>query len=509
MSLTNNIKMNNWDKNTYQRIENVILLKDSIEVLFENGDETKVSLKSVLPISFDEHKLEMDFNSYEVLLKNVEEIVAIPWSKIRVLTDLEYSRYMVDQAEEQAKEIGKKIKGLRERKGIKSNELAERSGLTAQTISRIERGHTDVSFATLKKMLAAMGLTLKELADYQLEEQVSPERSLNYLLRRLSQAGIDSKFLLNRLIPKRMDLDNLKGDLPPLLLNEIVTYIKTVYNWSNELIWSNEELSIDDNASKLAFYKKPVNSNLYQIKAYSHYAYYISKLVLQSTNSLVKKDYPGDTNEFRKLFKKSQIIDFESCLSLVWDLGICVMPLRDKGLFHGASWNIEGRHIIILKQTSNSQAKWLFDLLHELYHVFAHLDDANTSVIETEEISQATDQSAVEEAEANSFAHKVLFDDSTESIVSKCLSLANYKIENLRNAVNMVSQEENIGADIIANYLAYRLSLQNENWWSTANSLQVTNPDPYDIAIKYLKENLEDNINNPIEANLLTMAINN
>ena len=501
--------MNNWDKNTYQRIENALLLKDSIEVLFENGDEAKVSLKSILPVSFNENHIEMDFNSYELILKNNDLKVVIPWSKIRVLTDIEYSRYMVGQAEEQAKDVGKKIKGLRERKGIKSNELADRSGLTAQTISRIERGHTDVSFATLRKMLAAMGLTLKDLADFQFQEQDSPERSFNYLLRRLSKAGIDSKFLLNKLIPKRIDLDDLKGELPPLLLNEIVSYIKTVYNWSSELIWSDADLLIDESATKLAFYKKPINSNLYQIKAYSHYAYYISKLVLQSTASLAKQEYPEDTDEFRNLFKKSQVIDFESCLSIVWDLGICVMPLRDKGLFHGASWNIEGRHIIILKQTSNSQAKWLFDLLHEVYHVLAHLDEVNTSVIETEEIGPAVDQSAVEEAEANSFAHKVLFDDSTESIVNKCLELASYRIENLKTAVKKVSREEHIGEDVLANYLAYRLSLQNENWWATANSLQITSPDPYEIAMKYLKENLEDNINNPIEANLLAMAINN
>ncbi len=165
-----------------------------------------------------------------------------------------------------------------------------------------------------------------------------------------------------------------------------------------------------------------------KIKAYSHYAYYISKLVFTSkTPSLEKSEYPGDIDQFRKMFDQSKMIDFESCLSIVWELGICVMPLRDKGLFHGASWNIEGRHIIILKQTSSSQAKWLFDLLHELYHVFAHLEDANTSVIESEEIGPSSDQSSIEEAEANSFAHKVLFNDQTEQILNKCLELASYK----------------------------------------------------------------------------------
>ncbi len=98
---------------------------------------------------------------------------------------------MVEQAEIQAREVGKKIKKpLRERRGIKSNELADRSGLTAQTISRIEKkGHTDVSFGTLKKMLAAMGLSLKDLAELQLDSETEQDKTFSNLLKKIIKSG--------------------------------------------------------------------------------------------------------------------------------------------------------------------------------------------------------------------------------------------------------------------------------------------------------------------------------
>lgn len=501
--------MNNWDNNTYQRIYAVRLKGDSLEVSFENGDDVEVEIKSIVPISFDESKLEISNDSYDIFIRNEKENIIIPWSKIRVLTDIQFSKYMVQLAEEQTKEVGAKIKSLRERKGIKSIELAERSGVTAQTISRIERGHTDVSFGTLKKMLVAMGLTLKDFAEHHIETEKEVEKSFNQLLKKLSKAGIDAKFLLKKIIPNQIDIEKYKNNLPPLLLDEITSYISSIYDWSIDDIWGNKELTVDESATKTAFYKRPANSNIHQIRAYSHYAYYIAKLVLKNTKSLAKAEYPGDTEELRERFNSAKPISFEDCLEVIWEMGICVVPLRDQGIFHGASWNIDGRHVIILKQTSNSQAKWLFDLLHELYHVFVHLDEENTSVVELEEINSSADQSSEEEAEANTFAHQVQFNGQTEQLLAECLSRADHRIENLKRAVEDVSSEENIGKDVLANYIAYRLSFQGQNWWGTANSMQLTDPDPYAIAVEYLKKKMSNNSTNPIESNILTRALSN
>ncbi len=47
---------------------------------------------------------------------------------------------------------------------MKSKELAERAGITPQSLSRIENGKHDVVFKTLQKILGAMGYALKDLA---------------------------------------------------------------------------------------------------------------------------------------------------------------------------------------------------------------------------------------------------------------------------------------------------------------------------------------------------------
>ncbi|MES1181544.1 MAG: helix-turn-helix transcriptional regulator, partial [Flavobacterium sp.] len=179
---------NPWEDPTYQKISKAQLSEDYFNVQFENGDKVKVSIESVLPF----HQGEVDksnfyFNSYELVLPSGNNSIEIPWDKIRVLTDPDFGKFLADKAEEQAKLIGKKLKKLREKNGMKSNDLAERAGITPQTISRIENGHTDIGFSTLRKILASMGYSLKDLAsqELELESDVKPEKSYHVLLSRL------------------------------------------------------------------------------------------------------------------------------------------------------------------------------------------------------------------------------------------------------------------------------------------------------------------------------------
>ena len=65
---------------------------------------------------------------------------------------------------------------------------------------------------------------------------------------------------------------------------------------------------------------------------------------------------------------KQSRLTLRAVLSFAWDLGVRVLPLRDPGTFHGACWRYGGRNVIVLKQTATYEARWLFDLIHELYH---------------------------------------------------------------------------------------------------------------------------------------------
>ena len=483
--------MTRWNDSSYQKIKDVKLTNENVVVSFENGDVLEIFNGNLIPFG----------------------TTSIEWDKLRVIADKEFGKYLAEKSQEQSKLIGVKVKRLREKKGINSKELAERAGITPQTISRIEQGHTDVSFVTLRKILAAMGYSLKDLADQEIELDAETSRkSFSALIKKLSYVGIDSNLLTKKIIPKKLQvvLNSHKSNEPSLLLDEVASYVSTIFGWSTNEIWNSLNLIIKPEPSAMAFFKKPTNANENQVKAYSHYAYYLAKIVLKAFPSKNENIYPESIEEFKELyFKKNEEIDLTTLLDFVWSLGICVLPLNDSGIFHGASWNIEGRHVIVLKQNTKSHARWIFDLLHELYHVFAHLDIDNTSVIEIEELNPFSNNEAIQELEANSFANQVIFGTRAEELTEQCVSIAKWDIKNLSKAVAKVAKNEKVREDFLSNYMAFRLSFQGENWWSSALKMQVTEPNPFIIATDFLRDKVQMGKLSPMDYNLLNTAITN
>jgi Zn-dependent peptidase ImmA (M78 family) len=341
-------------------------------------------------------------------------------------------------------------------------------------------------------------------------EIIDLKQSWDFILQQMSKIGLSKKFVENRIIPNHI-LQGLEGS-PNFkkYFNSAVDYISTVFDWEKNQLTKHGNISLSTiPSSNVVMFKKPSNSNLSQIKAYSHYVHYIAKTAHKAYSKKDIQEYPTNIDEFRNLIlKKSGKLDLESTLSTVWDLGICVIPLTDSGIFHGAAWNISGRHVIVLKQKTNSHAKWLFDLLHEMYHVFVHLEDDDTSVIETEELSLISSNDSEEEREANTFANQLILGENVEELAKKCIRRAHNRTEMLKQAVVDVAKEENVRVDSLANYLAYRLNSEGTNWWGPAHGLQVLEPSPIEMTKNYLLKNLDFNRLNDIESNMLSMAIN-
>jgi Zn-dependent peptidase ImmA (M78 family) len=201
------------------------------------------------------------------------------------------------------------------------------------------------------------------------------------------------------------------------------------------------------------------------------------------------------------------VFDLQGLLNYSWEIGICVLPLNDPGVFHGAAWNIDGVRVVVIKQNTKFHARWIFDLLHEVYHALAHLDNPNSTIVETQEINPFNDTELDEEKEANTFSHQVLFADRSEDVLNQCVQRTGGKMERLKTVVQNVARAENIREDILANFVAFRLSLDNQNWWGAASALQITNPDPFTLASEVLKKNISTKEMNEMEFNLLQMAI--
>jgi hypothetical protein len=328
------------------------------------------------------------------------------------------------------------------------------------------------------------------------------------LKKKISKTGLPSNFLEKKIIPQ--DIQNKINTQYPskASIKELLIYLNLVFGWSYNKLMNEEELVVSPLPMEEAFFKRQNNSNIHQIRAYSHYAYFIAKTIKKACEDIPLSDYPTNLDEFRELIvDQEKSITLESVIDGIWKLGICIIPLDDSGIFHGASWNIQGRHIIVVKQNTKSQAKWLFDLLHEMYHVFVHLDKMNSSVIEEVNPGVILSNSSTEELEANSFANKLIFGDKAEILAQKCVDLAGNDIRLLKHSVKQIAEEESIRVDFLSNYLAYRLDSEGQNWWGTANSLQIIEPDPIEYAKGILKSKLNYNHLNTIESNMLSMAI--
>lgn len=92
------------------------------------------------------------------------EPIALPSDRIRILTDPDYAEHWAQLAAEEARRIGRRLRALRERRGLTGKEVARRAGIAPMSLSRIELGYHDIVLTTLAKILAALGGTWDDLA---------------------------------------------------------------------------------------------------------------------------------------------------------------------------------------------------------------------------------------------------------------------------------------------------------------------------------------------------------
>ncbi len=498
-----------WEATEYQRIASVTLDGDRLIVLFEDNSRATVETGRLLPPGVEAARwADLTFNPYEILVATNGDVVEIPWSTIRVLTDRDYSVYLADAAEEQARQIGLRIKELREARNLSGRDLAERAGITPQSLSRIEHGRHDVVYTTLQRLLSAMGHDLRALT-------VPPQRqtTISALMKRVTGVGIDRDFLLSRLLPSSAREQIAKrADLPDEapLVEQVARAISRVFGWSLHTILGNEPLKFDPALLPATKFKVRGRVNETRATAYTVYAHYLALLVLEATPDRVQRELPSEPAAIRQAIQAEYgTLNFANTLRFVWDCGVPVLPLRDPGAFHGACWRVDGRAVIVLKQGTDYLAHWLNDLLHEYKHVASHLDGGRAAIVETTLISPFTSQykDSAEEHEASAFASAVVLADRAEELAQLSVQAANGAVEQLKSAAQQVGTRERVPVDALANYLAFRLASQKINWWGAASNLQVKAPSPWHTAREIFLDRIDIARLNAQDRDLLLRAL--
>src|SRR5207237_315032 len=141
------------------------------------GTRASIEAQRLLPPESDPVEWDrLTWSPYEIAVPGAYEIVVIPWSTVRVLTDGAYAAHLARAAEDSARRIGARIRELRKARGLTGKELAQRAGIAPQSLSRIEHGQHEVVLSTLQSLLAAMGCTLRDVATGAAEAELQPAR---------------------------------------------------------------------------------------------------------------------------------------------------------------------------------------------------------------------------------------------------------------------------------------------------------------------------------------------
>lgn len=157
--------MARWDTTDYQRMVAVKPEDNGLRVDFADGTSAEVAYASLPQFGDNPDWAHAHVNPFEMTVPTPSGEVEIPWSTFRVLTDPDYGAHLARAAGDEAREVGTRIRQLRQTRGLTGKELASRAGITAQSLSRIENGHHDVVYRTLRRILAAMDYSLRDLTE--------------------------------------------------------------------------------------------------------------------------------------------------------------------------------------------------------------------------------------------------------------------------------------------------------------------------------------------------------
>ena len=373
--------------------------------------------------------------------------------------------------------------------GISQKDLARRLGLKEQQIQRYEATeYASASLARITEIASALG--------FDREVQSLPETksiSLDALVAKLRRLGLTKEFIRNRILPHRSlpapgneELNRKERSVTSV----VASRLERIFGWSFSDLASRAETRVDLALAGVRF-KLAEGANRERLSAYMVYAHYLALLVLEACSDCPRREIVTNPMELRTEVEAAYgDISLESVLSYVWDAGIPVIGIDDPGAFHGACFRVSGRNVIVLKQKTKSSSRWTFDLLHEFWHAAQEPKEVDRAIIESDEMSPER-RANKEEQTASQFAGAVLLKGNAQDLAEMCIEEAGRDIRRLKGALRTVASRQRVPVDALANYLAFRLSLDGHNWWGTATNLQGDDGKPWVVIRDKLLSHLE------------------
>lgn len=370
-----------WLEPGYGDVEAVTRRDGLVEVGFANGDVVELDA-TALGVT-GEFTVDIAEGGAAVLVETLTGEREIDWMVVRSAADPAFAQALRERDAEEARRIGRRLRALRENRGMSQKAVASVVGMSAPQLAKLEQGETDMRISTLRSLLRALGASFADIAGPD-----APEVSVKELAKRAQRAGAPSdvvKRIVVAVDPRRVpelisrafgwDPANILADrlVPPALAAPVKLKRRgVVADEGTGLLVLAESLA---RRSALAYRGEPG--------------------VVPGDPAALRRAILGDATQ----------MTLEALVRWCWDAGVLVVPMQAKGGFGASAWLVGEQPVVVIKEAPDYKARWLFVLAHELGHV-AHGHVTDGAVVDVEKVWAGGDDA--EEAQANAYALDLL-----------------------------------------------------------------------------------------------------
>jgi transcriptional regulator with XRE-family HTH domain/Zn-dependent peptidase ImmA (M78 family) len=324
-----------------------------------------------------------------VLLRTEDDEREIDWMVIRSAADPMFAQELRERDGEEARRIGRRLRALRENRGMSQKAIAGVVGMSSPQLAKLEQGETDMRISTLRSLLRALGATFADIAGPD-----APEISAKELSKRAHRAGVPAE------VVKR-----IASAVDP---RHLVDVVGRAFGWDVDTILA-DELAPPILAAPVTLKRRSTTGDGGQ-------ALLVLAESLARRSALAYSGPPGSVPDDPRALREvvvgdGKAITLDRLVRWCWQSGIVVTPMEARGGFSAGAWVIGDQPVVVLKEAPDFKAYWLFALAHELGHL-AHGHVAGVGVIDVEHAWEGQDDE--QEEEANKYALDLLVPDRIE-----------------------------------------------------------------------------------------------
>lgn len=367
----------------YGDVEAVRRTDDLIEVAFANGDVVQIDPMTLGIIG--DFAVDVAEGGAAVMVRAQEGEREIDWMVVRSATDPAFARALRERDAEEARRIGRRLRALRENRGMSQKAVAGVVGMPTPQLAKLEQGKTDMRISTLRSLLRALGASFADIAGPD-----APEVSAKELTKRAQRAGVPA--------------DVLKRIAATVDPRQLLDVLRRAFGWDPHSILT-DKLTPPVPAVPVTLKRRSTTANGDQGQALLALAESLAQ-----RSALAYTGQPGTVPENPSTLRKAILcngteITLEALVRWCWQTGIVVVPMQAAGGFSAGAWVIGEQPVVVLKEAPDFKAYWLFALAHELGHL-AHGHVARNGLVDLEPAWEV--QEDEQERQANAYALELL-----------------------------------------------------------------------------------------------------